>query len=844
VIVIVKRRQLQASTQNRSNPLDIEKSWGESECLKRNTFEANNLMLSYRKPWRLFFSIFKEALPFTAISFFILTTLVFVQQVGKYSGIILSFQASTQITLRFLLSLIPGIIIITLPVALLLGTVMACSRLSTDGELTAAQSLGISKINLALPFLTLGLLGALFTFHLSSQVAPKALKQLKNLRAKILLEEASTQIRPRVFITSFPNVLLHVQDVDPRTGDWLGVFILQQDPSRGISRLLTSERGLLRITTAPRITLEAQLYRGVSLENRTDPAQNTQPAAISNQAANSQAASDFEKLSIKLTEKGADNGEAIDASSDFSLMTLTEVARAAKGAPEAKARLRARVEWHKRLALSLACLTLTCVTFIFALRGKRFSTRPRTVVMILFVAMAFYLVLVAGQNLALSGSLPAWLGVWLSNILLSIYIFKSFISNKQFFPVSALTGIFPAPGNRSQRLQETAQKSSSEEDKKGESQQSKPSGFSLINLINYLIVSEVTKYYLLALLALVVTSVVFTLFDLIPAMAKSGTSVGYTTSYLLYLAPQLAYYVSPFAMLVAILTGCSVLARTNQFVILACAGQGKWRITTAILITAFSLGFGLWLFSDYLLPFTNREQDIRYHKIKNRQLEQTTIAFGKKWVLGKNNIIYSYQRIDGDNSLVNTSMFHLSPSNGVIERATHFGKATQLSANTWQAAEGWIDTIKPNLTIERMPLQTDNQTVRIEDGSSLFKRTVNESSKMSSNELNDYISQLKGIGIGTTELQLDLRKRIAFPFSCLTLALLAIPFANIRRARRSSPMISIALGVGISLVFWLLMTLFEAAGKQSSLPVSMAVWGPQILLLAMGMYLNFRYRSH
>jgi lipopolysaccharide export LptBFGC system permease protein LptF len=42
----------------------------------------------------------------------------------------------------------------------------------------------------------------------------------------------------------------------------------------------------------------------------------------------------------------------------------------------------------------------------------------------------------------------------------------------------------------------------------------------------------------------------------------------------------------------------------------------------------------------------------------------------------------------------------------------------------------------------------------------------------------------------------------------------------------------------------LLMTLFEAAGKQSNLPVSVAVWGPQILFLAVGLYLNFRQRAH
>jgi lipopolysaccharide export LptBFGC system permease protein LptF len=78
----------------------------------------------------------------------------------------------------------------------------------------------------------------------------------------------------------------------------------------------------------------------------------------------------------------------------------------------------------------------------------------------------------------------------------------------------------------------------------------------------------------------------------------------------------------------------------------------------------------------------------------------------------------------------------------------------------------------------------------------------------------------------------------------LTLALLAMPFATSRHSRRSTPVMSVALGIGISLIFWLLMILFEAAGKQSSLPITLAVWGPQILLLAVGMYLNFRYRSH
>ena len=784
-----------------------------------------------RKPWRLFLSIVKETFPFIVISFFILTTLVFVQQIGKYSTILLSVQSSPKVAGIILGSLIPGIVIITLPISLILGTVIACSRLSVDSELIAAQSLGISKINLAMPFIFFGIIGTGITFYLSCDIAPKSLKQLKTLREEIVLHQARNQIRPHSFINTFPNVLMYVQDVDFATGDWLGVFILQQDNEQGISRVLTSERGQLRITSAPRTALEAELFVGFSLENRL----NTPEA--------SQATTLFDKISIKLTEKN-DNGEeaAAEPPGGVQEMTIKEVTAFAKSAPTPKERIQALVEWHKRLAFSMACLTLTGVTFIIALRGRRFSTRPRTFIAIIFIAMGFYLLLVAGQNLALSGTLPVWLGVWLSNFLLGAYVIKSLITNSQllplisqYFSLSLKTFPFPRLGINEwfRRWGVTGEPGHSP----------LPFRFNLVNLINYLIVSEIAKYYLLALSTLVVTSIIFTLFDLIPAMSRSGTSIGYASSYLAYLSPQFAYFVSPFALLVAILTGCSVLSRSNQLVILYGAGQSKYRIIAAIMIAALTLGLGLWLLSDYILPTANREQDIRYVRIKGRQLEQTTLAMGKKWVYGKNNIIYSYQRIENDNSLMNVEMYYLSPSNGTLERATHFGNAVQISPIAWKASDGWTETIKPDLNIERQTWTNDNQLVTIEDGPGLFKRTINESSKMSSDQLRDYINQLKDVGIATAELQLDLVKRVVFPFSCLTLALMAVPFATTQRARRSSPLGGVAIGVGISLVFWLLMTIFEAAGKQASLPVAMAVWGPQVLFLALGMYLNFKYRS-
>ncbi|HEU0173176.1 MAG TPA: LptF/LptG family permease [Blastocatellia bacterium] len=787
----------------------------------------------------MFWHTIREIIPLVCLLFIILTTLVFAQQIGKFSNVILSLQSSAEITQKFLLSLIPSIAVITLPVSLLLGTVITCSRSSSDNELTAWQSLGVSQRALALPFLAVGLAGTIISCYLSAYLAPAALRTQKSLITQILLQEANTRIKPHTFITNFPNLLLYVQNVDPRTHNWLGVFLLQNEPS-GAFRLLTAERGQFRIESGQSLALEAQLLNGVSLENVGQS-----PSGANSQLAHpsSQSAAVFAKSIVKLVDNQnvVDTSDKDSGSGALTRMSLREISRFAAGADTDRDRRQATAEMHRRFAFPFACLTLTAMTFILAIQGRRFSTRPRTVIAVLFMAMWFYLLLVMGQNLSMKGAIPVWLGVWFSNFIYGALILRALISGKRpwsglsFFVNSSLFARDVSDQGPSRSLA-FKRLSSARESSRGVRVIS-------LNLINYLLVSEIAKYFALAASALVATAVIFTLFDLIPSIIKSGTRLSYAGSYLAYLTPQLFYLFAPFALLVAILLSFNVLSRSNQLVVISSAGQNRTRTINAILMAAGALSFFLWALSNYVLPHTNREQDERYNKIKGRQIEQTTIAFGRKWVFDKDDAIYSYQRIDPDDSLINTSIYRVDGDRGLIRSATHFGRATRVGKSTWKADSGWIETITPDSTIQRKAIQAQPEVIEISEGVGLFKRTTNESSKMSAADLQRRIAQLKDLGVSTLDLQIDLRRRIAFPVSCLVLSVLAIPFISAKQARRSGPLVSVSLSVGIGLVFSLLMSLFEAVGKQNNLPVGMAVWGPNILFMAVGLYLNFvRYR--
>lgn len=105
-----------------------------------------------------------------------------VTESGLYLGV--AFQI-------FLLKM-PGFIVLAFPMSVLLATLMAYSRLSSDSELIALRSLGVTPYRLVVPALLLSLAVTGLAFLVNDVVAPAA-----NNQAATILEKAVNQDRPR-----------------------------------------------------------------------------------------------------------------------------------------------------------------------------------------------------------------------------------------------------------------------------------------------------------------------------------------------------------------------------------------------------------------------------------------------------------------------------------------------------------------------------------------------------------------------------------------------------------------------------------------------------------------------
>lgn len=778
-----------------------------------------------RSSLRLFRYVFLEAIPFIVLVLLILTTLILAQQIARQSELLFSSTASVFLSLRVIFSLLPGVIVITLPFSLLIGSLLALNRLSADSEIVAAQATGISILQFSFPLLLCGLFGVGVSAYLTLTVIPSVISEANLIRKDLLLRALTAPIKPQTFNTYFPNYLLYIRTIEKETGNWQGVFIVRKNPTTESNWLvLTAKQARLRMTQTSPITLELDLLDGALI-------------TISDKMPEKQALVRFSQQEIKLSSATSTATQISERTSpELSFLQLLDRGKKAETLLE---RRQAQVESHKRLSLPLACFVLILLAIPLGVQTTRQSGRAFAFTIGFCLAILYYLVLLAGQNFALSGALPVWLGIWLPNLMGLVGAASLNYSPAHIFSKGSRKPITRQPQHLPQAktliktvLMRTTSVLSI-----------RFSRFSLFSgLINYLLLSEVIKYLCLSAAVLLLTSLIFTLFDLVPSLSRSNLGWRYAATYLLYLSPQILYYIAPFALLLAILIAYGTLSRSNQITALLIGGQSNLRLSLPFLLGATLIIAGLFLLSEKVLPLTNREQDARYNIIKGKKLEQSVAALGQYWAQGEDGTIYAYHYTNQSNILLNTTAYRLNAETGVLQEVIQADETAAIDHRSWEILRGWQMRIRSDNQIDFLPIES-SQPYRliVPDTNVIFTRVVNEAAKMGFYELRQYIYYLSRLNAPTTTLRVDLEKKIAFPFSCLPLLAIAFPLALTNTKRKTLAGIGISIIIGFT--YWISASIFESLGRQAFLPPGLSVWGPQALFTALGIFLSFRLRK-
>ncbi|MFA5782842.1 MAG: LptF/LptG family permease, partial [Bacteroidales bacterium] len=157
------------------------------------------------------------------------------------------------------------------------------------------------------------------------------------------------------------------------------------------------------------------------------------------------------------------------------------------------------------------------------------------------------------------------------------------------------------------------------------------------------------------------------------------------------------------------------------------------------------------------------------------------------------------------------------------------------------------DSLKARWSIENYFIRTiDGMKERIRSGKQFdtvinlkpsdFLENIHNIQIMNFSELNEFINEEKLKGSDNiTFYQVEKHKRIAFPFATIVLTLIGVSLSS-RKIRGG---IGLYLGVGITLsfAFILFMQISTTFATNGNLPAVIAVWIPNIIFGALGLYL-------
>jgi lipopolysaccharide export system permease protein len=334
---------------------------------------------------------------FTAVSLSVGVVFELVRRVAE-SG--LPLLAAVQV----LVLRLPGFLVLSFPMATLMATLLAFSRLSGSSELTALRSVGVSTRRIVLPALGMALVMSMLTFVFNDVIVPRANLEATNSLERALGKSLTTEKGNNVLYSRFGRArelegesvkqLTHIfYSRKFRDGEMLDITLL--DFSRnGQRQMLIAEKGRWN---EERAMWEFKQGRIINLDERSGTT----------------TSADFDTYLYPLSR---DPLEVAKLPTDPSAMTVGQARRAErllKEAGNAKEARRLRVRIQEKFAFPAICLVFGLIGSSLGVRPHSRTSRSQGFGISVMLIFGYYLMSFIFSSLGITGTLPPVLAAWM-----------------------------------------------------------------------------------------------------------------------------------------------------------------------------------------------------------------------------------------------------------------------------------------------------------------------------------------------------------------------------------------------------------------------------------------------
>lgn len=768
--------------------------------------------------------ILREVLSHSLLGAALFTFVLFIRDLGKILELVVRGSASLVDVSRVIAYTIPSTLVLTIPMAVLVGILLGLSRLAADSEVTAMRASGFGVFDFVRTVAIAAGLAALLGLWNALYLAPRSAAALLRLENDLKTSQASFEVQPRVFYEDFRNYVLYVQDASAAQGAALWKHVFLADLSQPASPYITTAQQAV-VQNGPHNTLRLHFEDGSRHE-------------ISPKDPNQYDISTFGEADTPI--QGGAQEDVRLSRSETPLLALSpgELIQRSR-APGGR---QYSIELQKRFSYPAACLVLMLVGTPLGLASRR-GGKSSGFVLTIALVFVYYFFSSVGVTLAKQGKVSPLLGVWAANLLFTAFgllLLRRMSRGDMGVRSDSMLNLMDATRRLLKRYR--APRTEEAEGTVRRPFSMRTNGFPLI-FDNY-VLREFVSTLLLILVSFLMLSLVFSFFELLNDIIRNRTALITVGDYLLNLIPYMLYNLTPLCALLAVLVTFGSLSRTSELTAMKASGVSIYRLIIPIMVLTAILATSLFAFDEFYLPYANRRQESLRSVIKGKPA-QTFLRPDRKWMSGQQDSvgqparIFYYQFFDPDKDVfANLTVFEFQPGTFQLSRRIFAGSAHwDAQVQRWIFENGWQRTFSGETISGYQPF-TLSSFPEIREQPSYFKKEVRPSQEMSFSELDRYIDDLKQSGFDTMRLRVQLNRKLAYPLITLVMALLAVPFAMTMGKRGSLAGVGVAIGMAV--VYTVVAGVFEAMGDVNALPPTLAAWSPDLLFAMLGGYLLLR----
>jgi LPS export ABC transporter permease LptG/LPS export ABC transporter permease LptF len=775
--------------------------------------------------------IVREILPPFALALLVFTFILMMDPVARIAQPLLSKGAPISVIARALLTLVPQALAVTIPMAFLLGLLIAFGRLSGDSEWVAIQACGVSLARMLTPVLSLALLAWALTGWVLIVAVPSANQAFREIEYRLVAQRVETEIKPRVFFQDFPNLVLYVRDARQDVPGWSEVFVADTNRA-GHPVIYLAHRGRMLLDRARR-SVDMVLEDGIRHSVATDASGKEKYEA-----------NRFDRMVMSLDptsvfpNAGPAKGEAEMTIAE--LRQRAETIRKEGGSPH-------NAIWYtqQKFSIPVACLVFAFIGLGFGVSSSRGGKLAAFTVGI-GVIFVYYVLLFMSQSLVKGGRLPAALGPWIPNMILGPFGLFVVIRRSRFGGRSIPLRL---PASWTERWRKKAPAASAA---RHEPRVVLVVRLPRLGLPRPLILDRYVARMYLRIVALTFVSLlgifyISSFIDLSDKLFKGKASMGMLLSFFWFSTPQFVYYVIPISLLIATLVTIGLLTRNSELIVMRACGISLYRVALPLVAFATLASAVLFGLEERVLAGANRQANQLNLRIRTGSAPTLDIL-NRRWVVGRNGVIYHYEHFEPRRKeLTRLSTYHFDPKRWSLVRRSYVESAafdkSSLSAGRsgagWITRQGWVREVDAAGQVRSfVPFNGRSVTLEPPD---YFGTEQPEAARMTYAGLSRYIAEMRAAGFNVVPLLVDLHQKVSFPFVTIIMTVLAVPFA-VTTGRRGA-LYGIGVGIVLAMVYWTANNLFGAVGAAGLLSPVLAAWAPNILFGAGAAYLLLTVRT-